>query len=167
MAARSRLSAWICAAALALAAVDARAFAAVVVHVVDGDTLWVRPESGAGRAIDLRLAGIDAPERCQAGGAASRAALASRVLHRRVEVRVRAADAWGRKVARVWVDGADVNRSMVRAGQAWSPGWHGRPGPYAGDEAAARAERRGLFADPAAMPPWRFRRVHGGCGQRY
>lgn len=158
--ARARLKALACA-ALALAAADASAFAATVVHVSDGDTLWV--EAAHGTRLDLRLAGIDAPERCQAGGAAARDALAARVLHRRVEVRVRARDAWGRAVARVWLDGDDVNRWLVRSGHAWSPGWHRRAGPYAADERTAREAHRGLFADAAALPPWQFRRRHGAC----
>ncbi|MDO9358012.1 MAG: thermonuclease family protein, partial [Polaromonas sp.] len=54
-----------------------------VTHVTDGDTLWVKPSSG-GKALKIRIHGIDAPEICQTGGQASRAALAVRVRGRPV-----------------------------------------------------------------------------------
>ena len=53
---------------------QADVFAARVSKVVDGDTLWVKPESGEAPR-KLRLQGIDAPEICQSGGVASRDAL--------------------------------------------------------------------------------------------
>ena len=62
--------------ALPVVGVDGR-----VTRVVDGDSLWVSPRSG-GRAIEVRLADIDAPEICQDGGIESRRQLAARVLKR-------------------------------------------------------------------------------------
>ena len=91
----------------------------------------------------MRLAGIDAPERCQADGEEARSALAAHVLQRRVEVRVRARDCERRAPQRVV--------------------FQRRPGPYAREEQAARAARRGLFAERDPVEPWRFRRQHGPC----
>ena len=67
-------------------------YPARVTRVFDGDTLWVKPVAG-GRYRKLRIDGIDAPEICQRGGAASRDALAARVLNQVVEVSVRYEDA--------------------------------------------------------------------------
>ena len=67
-------------------------YPARVTRVFDGDTLWVKPVAG-GRYRKLRIDGIDAPEICQGGGAASRDALAARVLNQVVEVSVRYEDA--------------------------------------------------------------------------
>lgn len=151
-------AAWL---ALALAAGPAAGFAGRVVHVVDGDTIHV---ATAGRApLVVRLQGIDAPERCQSGGEAARSALAARLLQRRVELRVRAHDAYGRAIGRVWLDGEDVNAWLVAQGHAWSPGWHHRSGPYAREEQQARAARRGVFAEDHPIEPWRFRTRHGPC----
>ena len=83
-----------------------------VTYVTDGDTLWVQP-AGGGRPLKLRLAGIDAPEICQAGGRAARAALASRVARRTVVVATRRFDDYGRAVATVHLDGEDVAGWMV------------------------------------------------------
>lgn len=141
----------------------ASTFAGEVVHVTDGDTLWVRPDGGRDRPVKLRLQGIDAPERCQAWGAEATAALGARLLHRHVQVRTRARDVYGRSVASVSLAGQDVGAWMVSQGHAWSESYRRRRGPYSAEEQQARAARRGLFADGAALPPRRFRREHGAC----
>ena len=137
-------------------------FTGVVSHVSDGDTLWVRPDAG-GAARKLRIDGIDAPEICQAGGPASRDALARRALHQRVQVTVRRDDDYGRALAKISIDGQDLGVQLVREGQAWSYRWRHSTGPYAAEEAAARNARKGLFAAPAAEVPRDFRKRHGPC----
>lgn len=140
----------------------AEVYSGRVTHVSDGDTLWVAPEAG-GPPHKLRIDGIDAPEICQAGGEASRAALAARVLRRQVRVELRRHDDYGRGLARVRLGDADLGALMVREGQAWSYRWRHHPGPYAAEEAAARAMRRGLFAAERPEPPRAFRKRHGSC----
>ena len=137
-------------------------FRGLVFHVTDGDTLWVQPDTG-GPPRKLRLDGIDAPEICQAGGAASRAALVRLALHRRVGVMVGQQDDYKRGLARIRLEGGDLGEQMVRAGQAWSYRWRKSLGPYAAEEAVARQSRRGLFAaDPIELPR-DFRQRHGSC----
>lgn len=154
-------------AAHALTAANETRVAGVVTRVSDGDTLWIQPEAAPGaphrRRVKLRLVGIDAPERCQAHGAAATAALASRVQGRRVVVLRRATDDYQRALVTLWLDGEDIGAWLVREGHAWSARYRGDPGPYAREEAAARAARRGLFTDPQALPPREFRRLHGPC----
>lgn len=140
----------------------ASVWVATVTHVSDGDTLWVRP-AGGGAPRAVRLDGIDAPELCQAHGTAARAALARRVHGRRVEVRVRRHDDYGRALARVSLEGEDVGAWLVGQGHAWSYRYRGQPGPYARLEARARGERRGLFRHAQADHPREFRRRHGTC----
>ena len=141
---------------------SATAFAGVVAYVSDGDTLWVQPDAG-GAARKLRIDGIDAPEICQAGGPASRDALAARALHQRVLVKVLREDDYGRGLARISVEGQDLGAQMVREGQAWSSRWRHSSGPYAAEEAVARRAGRGLFAAGAAEVPRDFRKRHGPC----
>lgn len=135
----------------------------VVTRVSDGDTLWVQPDGGARRPVKVRLLGIDAPERCQPGGAAATAALRSRVLHRPVVVRVVGKDSYGRSLGEVRLRGEDVDAWMVREGHAWSHRRHDVADTYAAEEREARAARRGLFGDPAAVEPRVFRRLKGPC----
>ena len=108
-------------------------------------------------------AGIDAPERCQAGGAESTAALTSRVLRREVAVRVVGRDGYGRLLGEVRLDGQDLGAWMVREGHAWSHRRFGVADVYASEEAQARSAQRGLFGDPAAIEPRSFRRSRGNC----
>lgn len=144
-----------------LLAVPALATTGVVTHVTDGDTVWLRTDEG--HRIKLRVLGIDAPERCQAWGDRARTALASRVLHRRVQVDEKARDSYKRTVGSLRLEGEDVAAWMVREGHAWSQRFRRHPGPYAAQEAQARAAKRGLFADPGAVLPTDFRRQHGPC----
>lgn len=148
--------------AAAMAGAHAGGFEGVVTHVTDGDSLWVRPASG-GAPQQVRLQGIDAPEICQPFGAQAREALAGRVLHRQVEVLVRARDVYQRSVGRVSVQGQDVGAWLVAGGYAWSAHYRRRAGPYAQEEAAARDTRRGLWAHGAALDPRTFRKRHGSC----
>lgn len=140
----------------------ATTYAARVSRVFDGDTLWVKPLDG-GRDRKLRIDGIDAPEICQAGGIASRDALAQRVLGQVVTVGVRRYDDYARGLAVLSHQGDDVAGWLVREGQAWSYRWRRSLGPYANEEAQARAARKGLFADAAPELPRAFRQRHGPC----
>ncbi len=60
-------------------------------------------------------------------------------------------------------DGRSLNRELVRAGFAW---WYRRYAPA--DERLeqlerdARGAKRGLWADPHAVPPWEWRRMRKG-----
>ena len=145
-----------------LARADAGFYSGIVIRVVDGDTLHVRPDTG-GRPHKIRMAGMDAPEICQSGGRSARDALARRVLHRRVEVITRASDDYGRDVARVLRNGDDVALWMVTQGHAWSYRYRQDDGPYAAAQSQAHSARRGLFAQPGAESPRDFRKRHGPC----
>lgn len=100
---------------------------------------------------------MDAPEICQAGGVAARAALTQRVSGRTVVVSPRRRDSYGRTVASLHLGGDDIAGWMVGRGQAWSSG------SYRALQVQAQAAGRGLFADPAAVPPRVFRQRHGSC----
>ncbi|HYW56900.1 MAG TPA: thermonuclease family protein [Polaromonas sp.] len=153
---------WIAIALIAIFARTAWAGSAKVTYVTDGDTLWVRP-GGAGKPIKIRIDGIDAPEICQAGGEAARAALASRVVGRTVVFSTRRQDDYGRHVATIELDGEDVAAWMVGQGHAWSYQIRRDGSPYRALQIEARSARRGLFAQPGAMHPRVFRRQHGSC----
>ena len=137
-------------------------YAATVTAVADGDT--VRVSDSHGRSRRVRLAYIDAPEMSQAGGIASRDALRQAVLGQKVRVEVFDTDQYGRQVARVLLDGRDVNVQQIRQGNAWHYRSIARrnqnPADYAQyerSEAAAKQERAGLWRDRSPMAPWTYR----------
>jgi micrococcal nuclease len=152
--------------ALAAAAHAGNQLSGTVTRVSDGDTLWVRPD-GVPRAHAkpraVRLRGIDAPEKCQAWGPQAKAALESRVLHRRVHLRSHASDDYRRSVVTLDVMGEDIGAWMVAQGHAWNTRFRHGVGVYAAQEQAARRAGRGLFADARAVEPRQFRKLHGRC----
>jgi endonuclease YncB( thermonuclease family) len=131
-------------------------FSGRVVGVKDGDTLEVLRE---GKAVDVRLWGIDSPERGQAYGDAAKKFASEKCFGRTVKVGERGKDRYGRVLGDVFLpDGASLNREMVRSGLAW---WFVR---YAPDdlelqalEVEARCARRGLWQERNPLPPWRHR----------
>lgn len=139
-------------------AVQAVEFSAKVIAVLDGDTLLVLR---GGSRVKVRLADIDAPEKDQPYGMASRESLVKLAAKRRVEIGSRATDTYNRLIATVHADGVNLNREQVRLGMAWAaPSWRGRRA----DETMvvlqqeARRGKRGLWAAPGAIEPWRWRR---------
>lgn len=138
------------------------AWAGKVTYVTDGDTVWVAPAQG-GRPVKLRVHGIDAPEICQSGGQASRAALAQRLAGRQLEVSPQRQDDHGRTIAALHLEGEDIAGWMVGQGQAWSYRFGRDGGPYTVQQARAQAAARGLFANPQAVEPRLFRKRHGPC----
>lgn len=131
---------------------------AQVLRVVDGDSLWVRPAAG-GAPWRLRLRGLDAPEICQAHGRQARESLAAHLAlgGQRVRVERLQRDHYNRWLARVQTTDGDVGAWLVGQGLAWSDG------DYRRQEAMARAQRRGLFAQAQPERPRDFRRRHGPC----
>lgn len=125
-----------------------------VVGVHDGDTISVLI---AGQSVRVRLAGIDAPERGQPFGSVSQIALAKRVAEREVRLVVRGRDRYGRLLARVYMNGVDVNAEQVRGGHAWVFRRFQGDANLLSLEAEAKAARRGLWRDANAAPPWSWR----------
>ena len=134
--------------------------------VKDGDTIEVLPQKflqkkslRSGRAVTVRLHGIDAPETGQAFGQASKQAAFNYAFGRVVRVDVRDVDRYGRAVGEVTVAGGELNQMLVRDGLAW---WYRRYAPRDGElerlEPAAGVLRRALWAEPDPTPPWAWRR---------
>lgn len=132
-------------------------FFAKVIAVLDGDTVLIKRGNGLKK---IRLAGIDAPEKAQTFGETSRCSLADMVLGKQVKVVSDAIDQYGRMVARLGVDGLDVNAEQLRRGMAWEYSrFHNDRAMLALQEEARRAPR-GLWALNDPMPPWEWRKLH-------
>ena len=127
-----------------------------VLRVKDGDSLVV--DSG-GYQVDVRLAGIDAPESRQPSGDEARSVLSSLVAGKEIELRLVGGDAYRRVVAHILVDGIDVNAEMVRRGLAWVPRDYDPPPHLLRREDEARASGVGLWAEAEPTPPWVWRKT--------
>ncbi len=133
-----------------------------VVGISDGDTLTVLDK--ANQQHKVRLAGIDAPEKKQAFGNASRQNLAELVFDKSVTVETKKFDRYKRELAKVWIGASvDANLEQVRAGLAWHHKHYEREQSpedrraYNLAEEEARAAHRGLWRDSSPVPPWEFR----------
>jgi endonuclease YncB( thermonuclease family) len=129
----------------------------VVVGIVDGDTADVRLQSGM---IRVRLHAVDAPERDQPHGAASKQALSTLVYGKNVNVVPIEQDRYDRLVARLWLDEVDVNAAMIQQGAAWVYRRYADDPAYCAYEKAARDLKRGLWALPGNQraAPWEWRK---------
>lgn len=154
-----------CVSPAAVAAPRSAAIHGITTRVVDGDSLWFSPiKRGQRRApIEVRLARIDAPEICQPHGRESQRALVDLALNKPGRLQGVARDRYGRLVAHLSVDGADVATRMVEEGQAWSARQRNDYGPLVKQERMARALARGLHAHQGAVQPSRFRQDRGSC----
>ena len=142
-----------------------------VVAVTDGDTIKILDENSVQHKI--RLTGIDAPEKAQPFGTASRKYLASMVAGKQVRVEASGQDRYGRVLGKVWVQPLDcpgcgmtlnTNHAQILAGMAW---WYRA---YAKDQSLqdrgryesavneARKHKRGIWSEPDPIPPWVWRR---------
>jgi endonuclease YncB( thermonuclease family) len=133
-----------------------------VVGIQDGDTITVLDTFKTTHKI--RLSGIDAPEKTQPFGNASKLALSDMVYERTVTVEYDKDDRYGRKVGKVIVNGVDANLAQVRAGLAWHYKKYQREQPPADRLEYNRAEvkaweaGKGLWKDTHAVPPWDWRK---------
>ena len=136
---------------------QAEPLAGRIVGVHDGDTLRVNHE---GKSLRVRLYGVDCPELKQPGGIEARA-LARRLAFGRVLlIESKGRDRYGRTIGRVFLlSGNTLSRELVKAGRCW---WYKRYAPddqYLKElEAEAKADKRGLWANPDPVPPWEWRK---------
>lgn len=128
----------------------------IVVGVSDGDTFTLL--SHTNEKTRVRLHGIDAPEKGQDFGNASKKFLSDLIFQKKVTLDVKNKDRYGRTIAIVRIGTLNVNEELLKAGMAWhykkydhSPGW-------AELEENARKAKRGLWSIPNSVPPWEFRK---------
>ena len=154
---------------LAIPSIAAQSIVGKVIKVADGDTVTILDDRRLQHRV--RLAGIDAPEKGQPSGKASRTRLGELVAGKEVRVEFDKYDRYGRIVGEVWVTPPDcptcgktldAGLAQITSGMAW---WFRR---YAHEqseedrgrcefaEKEARAKRAGLWQDKGAVPPWEY-----------
>jgi endonuclease YncB( thermonuclease family) len=123
-------------------------FTGKVVGVIDGDSIRVMHE---GKAEQIRLLGIDCPEKRQPFGTRAKEYTSGLAFGKNVTLYGGKRDRYGRRLAEVLLpDGRSLNRELIAAGLAW---WFRK---YSKDlrlgelERYARVAQRGLWAEPAA-----------------
>lgn len=127
-----------------------------VVGIADGDTITLRSNDSTYR---IRLHGIDAPEKQQPFGTASKKFLSNLIFGESVEVSVKGRDKYDRVIGTILYADKNINRDLVHQGYAW---WYRKYAPndevLAKLESQARAKKRGLWRDSNPIAPWQWRR---------
>lgn len=133
----------------------------MVVGITDGDTISILDSTDTQHKV--RLAGIDAPEKSQAFGQASKKALSDCAFGKMAVIEGDKMDRYKRLVGKVMVNGYDCNLSQVKHGMAWHYKQYQREQSpddrltYSEAEEQARNKKVGLWAEDNPMPPWDFR----------
>ena len=148
-----------------LCSLPAMAWTGTVVTVHDGDTLQVQHPDGS--IVKVRVYGIDCPELDQPWGQQARAMTEEITLGKTVEViPAQSHKSYHREVAGIVLPGQMMvlQDFLVSAGLAWVDGrycklavcdlWRQHQ-----TDAAAASPPRGLWADPASLPPWQWRKI--------
>ena len=127
-----------------------------VVGVSDGDTLTAL--SAEHERLKCRLYGIDAPEKKQAFGQASKLSLSQLSYGRTAAISIVGRDRYGRAICKIAVAGVDVNKEQIARGMAWMYRRYASDRTYSDAEVKAKSRRVGIWRDTQPVPPWDFRR---------
>ena len=130
-----------------------------VVGISDGDTITVLHNN---KGEKVRLYGIDTPEKRQDFGNKAKQFTSNMVFGKTVEVEPVTKDRYGRTVGLVYINDQCLNEELVRAGFAWVYIQYCKKAicaDWGRIEAAAKANKTGLWSHSNPIPPWEFR--HG------
>jgi endonuclease YncB( thermonuclease family) len=133
-----------------------------VVGISDGDTIKVLDSNK--KLHKIRLMGIDAPEKKQNFGAASKQALSNYIYQKEVTVAYKKKDRYQRILGKVILDKQDICLAMISDGMAWHYKDYEKEQSktdrdlYSQAELKAREAKRGLWQDSKAIKPSEFRR---------
>ena len=142
-------------------AIQAETLVGKVVGISDGDTIKVLDSNKTEHKI--RLMGIDAPEKSQAFGSASKQALSNYIYQREVTVDYKKLDKYKRIVGKVILDKQDICLAMISDGMAWHYKDYAKEQSktdrdlYSQAEVKARQAKIGLWQDSKAIAPSAFR----------
>lgn len=134
-----------------------------VVKVADGDTLTLLDASQVQHK--NRISGIDAPERKQPFGAASKKNMSDLAAGKQAEAICYKRDRYKRLTCTVYVNREDVALAQLDAGLAWRYRKYANEQPsslrgeYESAEDHAAADRVGLWQDNNPIPSWEWRRT--------
>lgn len=144
------------AAVLLAPAAGAQDLTATVTRVIDGDSL--RIETRSGQSLELRLAGIDAPELSQGYGRTAQRALALLVQGQELAITLKGTDRYGRLLGCPALAGENLCLRLVRDGHAWVYRQWNRDAQHLAAQKLAQEAGRGLWHEnPAPVPPWTYR----------
>ena len=133
-----------------------------VVGVTDGDTITLLDANNNQHKV--RLTSIDAPEKKQPFGQASKESLSQLVFGKAVEVDWSKKDRYKRILGKVLINGSDANLEQIKRGLAWHYSKYMKEQPYEERfnyivaQTEAKTRRLGLWSQPNPVAPWDWRK---------
>ncbi|HEY0842271.1 thermonuclease family protein [Methylotenera sp.] len=112
----------------------------------------------------IRLVGIDAPEKKQPFGQASKQSLSDLVYNKTVLIDWSKLDRYDRILGKVWVNQIDANLEQIRRGLAWHFTKYAKEQliedrtSYSRTQEQAKSAKVGLWIEPNPIPPWDWRK---------
>lgn len=127
-----------------------------VVKIYDGDTFTILVSSDY--TFNVRIQGIDAPEKKQEFGLTARQYLDSLIANKCVLIQPIKVDKYGRTVAICTnYEGKDIGLEMIKSGMAWFYSEFYNDSSYKKAENFARLNKLGLWKNPNPVKPQNFR----------
>jgi len=141
--------------------VNAEILVGQVVGVSDGDTITLIDKNNTQHKV--RLLGIDAPEKAQPFGQASKTSLSDLIYNKKVFVSWNKKDRYQRILGKISFEEQDVCLEQIKRGMAWHYKQYQRDQSqedrirYSMAEVEARKNRIGLWTDDSPVEPSTFR----------
>ena len=133
-------------------------YEAVVLKVIDGDTIYIKSDNGRKK---VRLRHIDAPEIRQSYGKEAKIFLDKQIDGKKIIVNSDYKDRYGRDIGDIFVYNNDeaiyINAKLVKSGHAWVYKSYRKNTYLMNLENFARENMLGLWKDKFAIEPWVFR----------
>lgn len=127
-----------------------------VIKIQDGDTFTLLTSNND--EVKVRMHGIDAPEKKQAYGQASKKHLSDLIYGKHVCVVQKGKDKYKRFLGIAYLEnGENVNYRMVEDGYAWHFTKYSDDDYQALLEKRARTFKKGIWQEPNPLAPWDFR----------
>ena len=133
-------------------------YEAVVLKVIDGDTIYIKSDNGRKK---VRLRHIDAPEIRQSYGKEAKIFLDKQIDGKKIIVNSDYKDRQGRDIGDIFVYNNDeaiyINAKLIKSGHAWVYKSYRKNTYLMNLENFARENMLGLWKDKSAIEPWEFR----------
>jgi micrococcal nuclease len=138
--------------------VNAEAITGTIDSVIEGDSITIISK---GKEVEIRLFGIDTPEKTQAFGQSAKNFVGAMASKGDIRVEPINKDQQGKIVALVFVNGINLNEQIVSQGFGWVYRQYCKES-YCADwlklESNAKTSQKGLWADTHPTPPWEYRK---------
>jgi micrococcal nuclease len=130
-----------------------------IIGVSDGDSVSLLDEKNV--VFKIRLNGIDAPEKKQDFGNASKNFIGDLIYDKFVWVRTNGLDRYGRTIGTIYLNenmiGKSVNEMSLENGMSWHYKKYDKNILWSNMELKAKEDKIGLWQLQNPIPPWSFR----------